>query len=136
MRGGTPVRAGHPPPTVPHSVVSTLSPPLAAALPRPCTVRPPSGLGDFSTRRVALVAPARPNHPYWHESCGDGPHAIALHRQEHGLESMWPQPLMSMSPEGFAPRLRHAPLSWVRAEGDAAWAWSESDALGRVPEMR
>lgn len=59
------------------------------------------------------------DHHYWHESCGEGPHFIALDCQEHGPESMWPQPLMLMFPEGFDPPLSDAQLAWVRAEDDA-----------------
>lgn len=51
---------------------------------------------------------------YWHEACGQGPHLIALHCEEHGPENMWPQPLMLMFPEGFAPRLSTAQPAWIR----------------------
>jgi hypothetical protein len=59
------------------------------------------------------------NRPYWHESCGEGPHLIALHREEHGPESMRPQPRMLMFPTGFDPPLSDAQLAWVQAEWDA-----------------
>ncbi|MFF3891456.1 hypothetical protein [Streptomyces sp. NPDC001914] len=59
------------------------------------------------------------DRPYSHESCGEGDHVIALDCQEHGPESMWPQPLMLMFPEGFDPPLSDAQLAWVRAEEDA-----------------
>lgn len=59
---------------------------------------------------------------YSHESCGEGPHLIALDCQEHGPESVWPQPLMGMFPEGFDPPLSDAQLAWVRAEDDAVQA--------------
>lgn len=55
---------------------------------------------------------------YRHETCGEGPHLIALHCEQHGPESMWPQPLMMMFPEGFDPPLSDAHLTWVRAEED------------------
>ncbi|MFF2011793.1 hypothetical protein ACFVWY_22310 [Streptomyces sp. NPDC058195] len=57
---------------------------------------------------------------YRHEACGEGPHLLALHCEEHGPENMWPQPRMLLFPEGFEPRLSEAQLSWVQAEWDAA----------------
>ncbi|MFF5900910.1 hypothetical protein ACFY8O_34040 [Streptomyces argenteolus] len=59
---------------------------------------------------------------YQREACGEGPHLIALHCEEHGPESMWPQPLTLMFPEGFEPPLSEAQLSWLQAERDAAQA--------------
>lgn len=55
---------------------------------------------------------------YWHESCGKGDHLIAMHCQRHGLENIWPQPLMLMFPEGFSPGLSDEQLAWVQAEND------------------
>ncbi|QKW54779.1 hypothetical protein HUT08_25975 [Streptomyces buecherae] len=55
---------------------------------------------------------------YWHESCGEGPHLIASHCQEHGPENVWPQSRTLMFPEGFDPPLSDAQLAWVRADGD------------------
>ncbi|MEU5431223.1 hypothetical protein AB0H73_37245 [Streptomyces olivoreticuli] len=60
------------------------------------------------------------DRPYWHESCGEGPHLIALHCDEHGPENMWPQPKMLVFPEGFAPLLSDVQLAWVQAQWDAA----------------
>ncbi|MEV7322067.1 hypothetical protein [Streptomyces sp. NPDC093970] len=60
------------------------------------------------------------DRPYRHESCGEGPHLIALHCHEHGPENMWPQPTMLMFPEGFDPLLSDAQLAWVQAGWDAA----------------
>ncbi|MFJ6575607.1 hypothetical protein ACIQMY_06530 [Streptomyces sp. NPDC091368] len=53
------------------------------------------------------------------EACGDGPHRVALHCEEHGPENMWPQPHMLLFPEGFEPRLDEATLDRLRAEWDA-----------------
>ncbi|MFE9764314.1 hypothetical protein ACFYPC_07230 [Streptomyces sp. NPDC005808] len=58
---------------------------------------------------------------YWHEACGEGAHLIALHCEQHGPENVWPQPLMLMFPEGFAPRLSEAQLVWAQSESDAVW---------------
>ncbi|MFD9538083.1 hypothetical protein [Streptomyces sp. NPDC060010] len=60
------------------------------------------------------------DRPYWHESCGEGPHLIALECDEHGPQNMWPQPRMLMFPEGFDPLLSVAHLAWVQAQWDAA----------------
>ncbi|MFJ6614987.1 hypothetical protein ACIQPT_32475 [Streptomyces sp. NPDC091289] len=60
------------------------------------------------------------DRPYRHESCGDGPHLVALDCQEHGPENMWPQPRMLLFPEGFDPPLSDAQLACVRAEDGAA----------------
>ncbi|MEU2762009.1 MULTISPECIES: hypothetical protein [unclassified Streptomyces] len=57
---------------------------------------------------------------YQREACGEGPHLIALHCEEHGPESMWPQPLTLMFSEGFEPPLSEAQLSCLQAEWDAA----------------
>ncbi|MFD7492429.1 hypothetical protein ACFV8T_08410 [Streptomyces sp. NPDC059832] len=62
------------------------------------------------------------DRPYRHESCGEGPHLIALNCQEHGPENMWPQPAMLLFPEGFDPPLSEAQLAWVRAEWGAGQA--------------
>jgi hypothetical protein len=51
--------------------------------------------------------------------CGDGPHRVALHCEQHGLENMWPQPLMLMFPAGFDPPLGQDQLSRLQAEWDA-----------------
>ncbi|MFE1369150.1 hypothetical protein ACFW84_33600 [Streptomyces anulatus] len=59
------------------------------------------------------------DRPYRHESCGDGPHILALDCQEHGPENMWPQPRMLLFPEGFDPPLSDAQTAWARAEGGA-----------------
>ncbi|MFB0630737.1 hypothetical protein [Streptomyces sp. AB3(2024)] len=59
------------------------------------------------------------DRPYRHEGCGEGTHLIALHCDEHGPESMWPQPRMLMFPEGFDPPLGDAQLVRVRAQRDA-----------------
>ncbi|MEU6878884.1 hypothetical protein [Streptomyces sp. NPDC046712] len=56
---------------------------------------------------------------YQHETCGEGSHLVALHCEEHGPESMWPQPLMLMFPAGFEPPLSEAQLGWLQAEWDA-----------------
>jgi hypothetical protein len=56
---------------------------------------------------------------YRHEACGEGPHLVALHCEEHGPESMWPQPLMLLFPAGFEPPLSEEQLAWVRAEQEA-----------------
>ncbi|MFI1719374.1 hypothetical protein [Streptomyces litmocidini] len=56
---------------------------------------------------------------YRHEACGEGPHLLVLHCEDHGPENMWPQPLMMLFPEGFAPPLSDAQLDWVKAEEDA-----------------
>jgi hypothetical protein len=53
---------------------------------------------------------------YRHQACGAEPHLVALHCEEHGPESMWPQPLMLMFPEGFDPLLSEDQLDWARAE--------------------
>ncbi|UXY26603.1 hypothetical protein [Streptomyces sp. HUAS TT20] len=53
--------------------------------------------------------------PYPHQACGGGPRLVALD-SGHGLENMWPQPLMLMLPEGFTPPLTDAQLAWARAE--------------------
>ncbi|MER5207535.1 hypothetical protein [Streptomyces sp. NPDC002825] len=55
---------------------------------------------------------------YRHESCGEGPHLIALYCSEHGLESMWPQPLTLLFPEGFTPPLSDVQLAWAQADDD------------------
>lgn len=52
------------------------------------------------------------DRPYRHESCGEGSHLVALDRQEHGPENMWPQPRMLLFPEGFDPPLSDAQFSW------------------------
>ncbi|MET9515463.1 hypothetical protein [Streptomyces sp. NPDC002994] len=57
---------------------------------------------------------------YSHEACGEGPHLIALRCEDHGLENMWPQPLMLRFCEGFTPSLSEAQLAWARSEDDAA----------------
>ncbi|MFJ8885762.1 hypothetical protein ACIRJR_20460 [Streptomyces sp. NPDC102402] len=54
---------------------------------------------------------------YRREACGQGPHLLALHCERHGPESMWPQPLTLMFPEGFEPPLSKAQLSWLQEEG-------------------
>ncbi|MFD0353128.1 hypothetical protein ACFVHW_05160 [Streptomyces sp. NPDC127110] len=61
-------------------------------------------------------------HDRFHQNdaCGEGPHLVALHCEEHGPENMWPQPLMLAFPEGFAPALSEAQLCRLRAEWDAA----------------
>ncbi|KUM96053.1 hypothetical protein AQI88_13495 [Streptomyces cellostaticus] len=59
------------------------------------------------------------HRPYRHEACGEGAHLIALHCQEHGPESFWPDPRMLMFPEGFTPRLSEEQLARVRAEDEA-----------------
>ncbi|MFJ6088361.1 hypothetical protein ACIQI8_44110 [Streptomyces sp. NPDC092369] len=59
---------------------------------------------------------------YQREACGEGPHLVVLHCEEHGPESMWAQPLTLMVPEGFEPPLSKAQLSWLQAEWDAAEA--------------
>jgi hypothetical protein len=56
---------------------------------------------------------------YRHEACGEGPHLVLLHCEDHGPENMWPQPLMLMFAEGFDPLLSDTQLDWVRAEEDA-----------------
>ncbi|MEU1493865.1 hypothetical protein ACFYPA_13245 [Streptomyces sp. NPDC005775] len=53
------------------------------------------------------------DRPYRYASCGEGPHVIALHCGEHGLENMWPQPLMLLFPEGFDPLLSATQLAWA-----------------------
>jgi hypothetical protein len=59
-----------------------------------------------------------PHHRhYWRGRCGDGPHLIALECATHGLENMWPQPLMLMFPAGFSPPLSVQQL----VEAKAAW---------------
>ncbi|MFE1555471.1 hypothetical protein ACFW6V_10805 [Streptomyces sp. NPDC058734] len=55
-----------------------------------------------------------------HGACGEGPHLVALHCEEHGPENMWPQPLMLTLPEGFEPALSEVQLCRLRAEWDAA----------------
>ncbi|MFJ9818668.1 hypothetical protein ACIRU3_26115 [Streptomyces sp. NPDC101151] len=55
---------------------------------------------------------------YLHESCGEGPHLVALHCEKHGPENMWPQPNMLMFPAGFDPLLSDAQLAWTKAEWD------------------
>ncbi|MGX1508022.1 UNVERIFIED_CONTAM: putative esterase [Streptomyces graminofaciens] len=75
--------------------------------------REPSDEDDCST--FGCFCQAHDCH-YWHESCGEGPHIIALRCQEHGPESMRPQPLMLMFPAGFDPRLSDAQPAWVRAD--------------------
>lgn len=57
---------------------------------------------------------------YGRETCGEGPHLVALHCEEHGPESMWPQPLSLMFPKGFEPSLSKAQLSWLQAEWEDA----------------
>jgi hypothetical protein len=58
--------------------------------------------------------------PYRGDACQGGPsHLIALDCGDHGLESMWPQELMLMLPEGFAPPLNDEQLAWVCSEDDA-----------------
>ncbi|MFF8317797.1 hypothetical protein ACF06V_11580 [Streptomyces bobili] len=56
---------------------------------------------------------------YRYDGCGDGAHLIAPRCDRHGLENMWPQPLMMAFPEGFSPSLSDAQLAWVRSEEDA-----------------
>ncbi|MDF9808714.1 hypothetical protein M2436_007261 [Streptomyces sp. HB372] len=58
---------------------------------------------------------------YGRETCGEGPHLVALHCEEHGPESMWPQPLSLMFPKGFEPSLSKAQLSWLQAEWEDAY---------------
>lgn len=58
------------------------------------------------------------DRPYRRESCGAGPHLVALHCEEHGPESMWPQPHMLLFPEGFDPPLSDAQLARLRARWD------------------
>ncbi|GAA3507403.1 hypothetical protein [Streptomyces showdoensis] len=55
---------------------------------------------------------------YRHEACGEGQHLVVLHCEDHGPESMWPQPHMLALPEGFDPPLSEAQLDRVRAEWD------------------
>jgi hypothetical protein len=58
--------------------------------------------------------------PFRGKACQGGPsHLIALNCRDHGLESMWPQALMLMLPEGFTPPLNDEQLAWVRSEDDA-----------------
>ncbi|MGW7065151.1 hypothetical protein ACWGHM_42630 [Streptomyces sp. NPDC054904] len=52
---------------------------------------------------------------YLNEACTEEPHLIALDCQDHGPESVWPQPLMLMFPEGFDPPLSDAQLAWAEA---------------------
>ncbi len=59
---------------------------------------------------------------YERETCEEGPHLVALHCEECGPESMWPQALTLMLPKGFEPPLSKAQLSWLQAEWDAAQA--------------
>ncbi|MFE7511888.1 hypothetical protein ACFU8I_11775 [Streptomyces sp. NPDC057540] len=54
------------------------------------------------------------------DACGDGPHLVALHCEEHGPESMWPQPHMLMFPKGFEPSLSEAQLGRLRAEWEGS----------------
>ncbi|MEU0357263.1 hypothetical protein [Streptomyces cyaneofuscatus] len=57
---------------------------------------------------------------YQREACGEGPHLLVPHCENHGPENMWPQPLMLLLPEGFEPPLSKTQLSWLQAEWDAA----------------
>ncbi|MFF7205493.1 hypothetical protein [Streptomyces sp. NPDC008141] len=57
---------------------------------------------------------------YQREACGEGPHLVVVHCEEHGPESMWPQPHTLMFPEGFEPQLSKTQLNWLQAEWDAA----------------
>ncbi|WP_232662785.1 hypothetical protein [Pseudonocardia sp. TRM90224] len=53
------------------------------------------------------------------EFCSDNDrHEIALECGVHGLEAMWPQPIMLMNPEGFDPPLSAAQLAAVEAAWD------------------
>ncbi|SHH95717.1 hypothetical protein SAMN05444521_2844 [Streptomyces sp. 3214.6] len=56
---------------------------------------------------------------YGYAACGEGAHLVVLHCEEHGPESVWPQPLMLMFPQGFVPSLSDMQLAWVRSEDDA-----------------
>jgi hypothetical protein len=84
----------------------------------------PSDEDDCST--FGYFCQAHDRH-YWHESCREGPHLIALHCQEHGSESMWPQSLMLTFPAGFDPPLSDAQPAWVRADDDAVQASFEGE---------
>ncbi|MFF0502249.1 hypothetical protein ACFYUH_01425 [Streptomyces fimicarius] len=74
--------------------------------------------GDDHCSAFGYVCRAH-DRPYRHESCGDGPHLLALDCQEHGPENLGPQPRMLLFPEGFDPPLSDAQLAWARAEGGA-----------------
>lgn len=52
---------------------------------------------------------------YLEKACKEEPHHIVLDCQDHGPESVWPQPLMLMFPEGFDPPLSDAQLAWAEA---------------------
>jgi hypothetical protein len=58
--------------------------------------------------------------PYRGDAYQGGPsHLIVLDCGEHGLESMWPQGLMLMLPEGLTPPLNDEQLAWAPSEDDA-----------------
>ncbi|MEU1200334.1 hypothetical protein ABZ446_29480 [Streptomyces sp. NPDC005813] len=52
-----------------------------------------------------------------HEHCGEGPHLLAFHCEDHGPENMWPQPVMLMFPDGFEPRLSDVQHDLARDPG-------------------
>lgn len=58
--------------------------------------------------------------PHRGDACqGEPSHRIALDCAEHGLENMWPDDRMLLSPGRFTPPLSDEQLVWIRSESDA-----------------